>query len=183
MSMSYKALSAVALGICTFAFIPAALADKPPEKAADAVTANEAKRAANKRTVLAFYDALVDLNFDEARKYVGNYYIEHDPEREDGLPGLRKALDYERRHGRFKDLAHKLIVADGDYVVLYSESHSSPPPVGGAASTASSVTGVQSSSSPGNAAAAPRQPSLVGDIYRLDESGKIVEHWNAIYTP
>jgi len=79
---------------------------------------------------------------------------------------LQKAIDYARRNHRIKDVVRKLTVADGDYVAVYSESLSRPPLAVAAAP-----------------AAPPRPPNLVGDIYRLDEHSKIVEHWNAIYTP
>jgi len=169
---SVPAVLLVALGLTLSTAQAADAVSKEPAASAQS-NAEMAKREANKKTVLAFYDAIVNLDFKAARQYVGDLYIEHDPEREDGLPGLEKALDFDRRHNNRQNVVHEMVVADGDLVAVYSKSTAvvggapagSPPP-GGAA---------------GAGAPAPH-PNLVGDIFRLQD-GKIVEHWNAIYTP
>jgi predicted SnoaL-like aldol condensation-catalyzing enzyme len=137
---------------------------------------DSAKRELNKKTVAAYYAAITRNDFAEAKKYLGDLYIEHDPEREDGVEGLRKALDYNDRHGSSAKILHSIVVAEGDYVVMYSESvpvMARPP---GMPSSGQAPAPVPA------AATAEREPDLTGDIFRL-QSGKIVEHWNAIYKP
>jgi predicted SnoaL-like aldol condensation-catalyzing enzyme len=154
-----KSVSAVLLATLGLMMSTAHAADAASQASAASAKSNAemAKREANKKTVLAFYDAIIKLDFEAARQYVGNIYIEHDPEREDGLPGLEKSLDFDRRHNSRKNMVHELVVADGDLVAVYSKSTAA----GGAPA---------------------QEPNLVGDIFRLQD-GKIVEHWNAIYTP
>ena len=142
--------------------------------------ADSAKRELNKKAVAAYYAAIAMNDFGEARKYIGDYYIEHDPEREDGVTGLRKALDYNLRHGSTSNILRSIVVAEGDYVVMYSESLSVMAPPPGMPSSTPPAT-----PSPATApavAATVREPDLIGDIFRL-QNGKIVEHWNAIYKP
>lgn len=155
---------------------PASTVSRSTAAAAE-LKAEMANREANKKVVLAFYAAIVKLSFEEARNYIGDYYIEHDPEREDGLSGLKKALDYDGRRGNRQTIVHELVVADGDLVAVYSRStpimvRPAGLPPGGLA------PGATGSGPPGG----EPQPNLVGDIFRL-QNGKIVEHWNAIYKP
>lgn len=135
--------------------------------------ADIAKRQANKEVVFSFYKAVARADFETARKYIGDYYIEHDPERQDGLPGLQKALDYNRRSRITMSIIHELVVADGDYVTLYSHLARVRSPPAGAAPPGG-----------GSSGGGPRPPNYtpVTDIFRLSE-GKIVEHWNAVLQP
>jgi len=62
----------------------AAAAGATPAHAADDV------REANKRTVLAFYDAALNRsNIDEAAAYFGPHFIQHNPRSKDGIEGFR----------------------------------------------------------------------------------------------
>ena len=179
-----KCVSAVlltALGL-TLSTAQAANAVSRQSAASAEMNAEMANREANKKIVLAFYDATLKLDFEAARQYVGVLYIEHDPEREDGLPGLEKALDYDRRHNNRKSSVHELVVADGDLVAVYSKSTpivGAPPGV--SPSSGPPAGGSPPGGAPGAGTPAP-QPNLVGDIFRLQD-GKIVEHWSAIYSP
>ncbi len=126
----------------------------------------DAKREANTETVVAFYAALGRFDFDECRKYLGDYYIQHNPNIEDGIEGLKKALASFRKMlpGAHMKVEHRLIVADGDYVVLYSHADLVVPTNG---------AGEPAPPPGGNDAA---------DIFRL-ENGKIVEHWDTSAGP
>lgn len=139
--------------------------------------AETAKRQANKETVIAFYKAAARADFAAAQKYIGEYYVEHDPERYDGLPGLHKALDYNRRYRINLSVIHELIVADGDYVTLYSHVARVRSPPAGAASAGGPGAGP-----PGGGGPPQLKYNPVADIFRLVD-GKIVEHWNAVLQP
>src|SRR5204862_7273136 len=87
----------------------AAGAGATPAHAADDV------REANKRTVLAFYDAALNRsNFDEAAAYFGPHYIQHNPMIKDGIEGFRSFLQDLKKQfpGLRSDV--KRIFADGD---------------------------------------------------------------------
>jgi predicted SnoaL-like aldol condensation-catalyzing enzyme len=178
---SVSAVLLVALGL-TLSTAQAGDAASKGSAASAKVNADMANREANKKTVLAFYDAAVKLDFEAARQYVGDLYIEHDPERQDGLQGLEKAMDFDRRHNNRKNMVHELVVADGDLVAVYSKSTAIVgAPLAALSSSGSPAGGSPPSVAPAANAPAP-QPDLVGDIFRLQD-GKIVEHWNAIYSP
>jgi predicted SnoaL-like aldol condensation-catalyzing enzyme len=107
---------------------------------------------ANKKVVLGFYDAVSRFDFDSARQFIGDYYIQHSPMIEDGTDGLRKALagfKEEFSSSSLPTLDEKLVVAEGNLVAMLS--HITPK-----------------AGTPGIA---------VGDLFRLQD-GKIVEHWD-----
>ncbi|WP_150667409.1 nuclear transport factor 2 family protein [Pandoraea anhela] len=119
-----------------------------PESAGPAVSA--AQLAANKQAVLAFYEAgLNRKDFAAARQYLGDKYIQHNPNAADGIEGFGEYIEFLRKH---QPDSHSDIVrafADGDFVILH----------------------VRKVRHPGDL------PIAIVDLFRL-EKGKIVEHWD-----
>jgi predicted SnoaL-like aldol condensation-catalyzing enzyme len=106
----------------------------------------------NKETVVKFYnEALNNKQPDEALKYVGADYKQHNPTAEDGREGFRKFINWIRSDHPDSHSEIKQIFADGDYVLL----------------------NVHMVRHPGERGLA------IGEIFRL-ENGKIVEHWDRI---
>src|SRR3954451_4564254 len=120
--------------------------------ASPALAADAATLEANKKTVLAFYEAgLNQKDFDAASKFFGPRYVQHNPTAPDGIEGFRAFLGFLRE--KFPD-GHseiKRAFADGDYVILHVHS-------------------VREKASRGRA---------IVDIFKL-EDGKIVEHWDVV---
>ncbi|QQO22355.1 nuclear transport factor 2 family protein [Bradyrhizobium diazoefficiens] len=107
-------------------------------------------REANKRTVLAFYDAaLRQSDFAAAAVHFGPRYIQHNPMISDGIDGFRSFLHELKQ--QFPELCSdiKRVFADGDFVILHVHARRQPGDLGLA----------------------------IVDIFRL-ENGKIVEHWD-----
>jgi predicted SnoaL-like aldol condensation-catalyzing enzyme len=121
-----------------------AVAGATPAQAADDV------REANKRTVLAFYDAALNRsNIEEAAAYFGPHFIQHNPRSKDGIEGFRSLLQDVKKQfpGLRSDV--KRVFADGDFVILHVHVKLQPEELGLA----------------------------IVEIFRL-EHGKIVEHWD-----
>ncbi|HFT8004807.1 TPA: nuclear transport factor 2 family protein [Burkholderia cenocepacia] len=122
--------------------------------AAQAVAAGpaDAQQEANRRTVLAFYEkGLNEKDADAALAYVGDRYVQHNPNAADGRDGFRKFVAFLRDKYPQSHSEIKRSFVDGDYVILHVHVH------------------------------AVREPgtrgSAIMDVFRL-EHGKIVEHWD-----
>ena len=119
---------------------------------APALAADAIQMERNKQTVRALYEAALNKkDFEEASKYLGSKYIQHNPVAADGPEGLKAFIAFlrEKFHNNRSEI--KRIFADGDYVIVH-------------------VHAVREPGTRGNA---------IIDIFRL-EDGKVVEHWDVI---
>ena len=117
-----------------------------------AAHASAEQEAANKAAVLAFYEkGLNQKDAESALKYVGDRYVQHNPNAEDGPDGFRKFIAFLRDKYPQSRSEIKRAFTDGDYVILHVHAVREPGTRG----------------------------SAIIDIFRL-EQGKIVEHWDAV---
>ena len=132
-----------ALAMTAFAL----LAATPAARAADSKQMEE-----NKKTVAAFYDAVLNQkDFEKASQYLGPRYTQHNPGAADGPDGLKGFVAFlkDKFPGNHSEI--KRIFADGDYVIVH-------------------VHAVREPGTRGNA---------IIDIFKL-ENGKVVEHWDVV---
>jgi predicted SnoaL-like aldol condensation-catalyzing enzyme len=111
---------------------------------------NTAQEEINKKNVLDFYEVYINQkNFEEAAKYVGSRYIQHNPMGADNLEGIKGFIQFMKEKMPDAHWEMKRAFVDGDYVITHGRFVAKPGDRGMA----------------------------VMDIFRL-EDGKIVEHWD-----
>jgi predicted SnoaL-like aldol condensation-catalyzing enzyme len=102
--------------------------------------------------VLKFYEAaLNEKNSEKARAFLGDKYIQHNPNVPDGIEAFVRFVRFRRE--KFPNARNevKRVIAEGDLVALHVHSVVIP-------------------NSPGR---------MIVDIFRV-EDGKVVEHWDVI---
>ena len=130
--------------------LAAALAVNPVGQRA--VAADAATMEQNKKTVMALYDAALNkLDFEEASKYLGPRYTQHNPNAKDGPEGLKAFIDFLKAKYPQTHSEIKKIFADGDYVFVHVHAVREPGTLGFA----------------------------IFDLFKL-ENGKVVEHWDTV---
>ena len=106
----------------------------------------------NKKNAIAFYEMAYLGNPKKAiDNYVGNEYIQHNPDVADGLKGF---IDYfERMQTEYPNKSIEFVrcIAEGELVALHTHQ-----------------------TWPGN------DQYVTMDFFRFDNNGKICEHWDAI---
>jgi predicted SnoaL-like aldol condensation-catalyzing enzyme len=109
--------------------------------------------ATNKANALAFYD----LMFNQCKpreameRYSGATYIQHNPGVGDGKEAFIAYFEKMAVDYPGKSVEFKRVIAEGDYVSMHCLSHW------------------------------PNDPDWVSiDIFRCDDDGKVVEHWDVL---
>ena len=109
----------------------------------------------NKTNVLAFYDMMFNQSkpAQAMRLYGGATYTQHNPEVPDGKEAFITFFENMAKESPGKSVEFKRVFAEGNFVTLHS-AHHFPGLLGG---TWAAI-----------------------DIFRLDDQGKVVEHWDVL---
>lgn len=112
--------------------------------------------ARNKRNVIEFYDLAFNKSKprEAVERFVGDKYTQHNPEVPDGKDGFIWYFEKLARDYPDKKLVFKRVLAEGNHVVVHCWSEF-PAWLGSSEFAAI-------------------------DIFRLDDNGKIVEHWDVL---
>lgn len=106
----------------------------------------------NKKNAISYYQMAFEGNPREATElYVGNRYIQHNPVVKDGVEGFIQYFERMQREYPDKSVEFLRAVAEDDLVALHTHQ-----------------------TWPGD------EHYVTMDIFRFDEKGKIIEHWDSI---
>ena len=106
----------------------------------------------NKKNAISFYKMAYEGNPEEAvARYVGDRYIQHNPDVEDGPEGFISYFERMQEEYPEKSIEFVRCIAEDDLVALHTHQIW-----------------------PGN------EEYITMDFLRFDKNGKIVEHWDSI---
>lgn len=127
---------------------------KGTEMTVNDIVAEKQKEARNKQNVIEFFQLLMgDHDYETAEKYMGKY-IQHDPRVKGN--GMEPLKEYLSTDPKFKNrpkgikIHSHLVLAEGDYVYMQNRKE------------------------------LPGKKIMVQHTFRLNEEGKIDEHWTVI---